>query len=125
MATSIDRFLELAGRSSLVSPSQLVDACQGFAVTLDDPQALDDLCRHLMAKGLLTEWQCGKLRAGKWKGFFLDGYCLVGKISQDAVNVTSTYLCREANSSRQVAMVVTNPALTMGGPIQYQICDLP
>lgn len=78
-----------------------------------------------MAKGLLTDWQCEKLRNGKWKGFFLDGYCLLGKIEENPVNVTSTFLCREVNSGRQVAMIVTSPVLTKGGPIQYQIRDLP
>jgi eukaryotic-like serine/threonine-protein kinase len=125
MATSIDKFLELVGRSSLIPPSQLVDACQGFAITRDDPQALDDLCRHLMAKGLLTDWQCEKLRVGKYKGFFLGGYCLLRKFDEDPVNMTLTFLCKEVNSDRRVAMLIASPASTKSGRIQYKIRELP
>jgi hypothetical protein len=112
-------------RSSLASPSQLIDACQGFSITRDDSSALDELCQHLIEKGLLTDWQCEKLRKGKWKGFFLDGYCLLGKTGEDPANSTSTYLCKNLDAGRNVEMVVTNPALTVGGPIQYVIRELP
>jgi hypothetical protein len=70
--SKIDRFFSLTLASGLSSFSELRDACEGFDISRKDEQAPRDLCDYLIEKHFLTEWQCDKLRSGKWKGF-IDG----------------------------------------------------
>lgn len=123
MATPLDKFLELLQRSELARPSEVVAWCAEFPITSTDSQAVDELCRHLTGKGVLTPWQCDKLRQGKWKGFFLDGYCLLGQIGKD--DTSSTYLCREVATHKYVAMRVTPPHFSTDGLFRYEIHDPP
>ena len=102
-----DAFLSLVVKSDLASDVELQEARADLRAVATSASALDSLCTHLVSKGILTSWQCGKLRMGKWKGFFLDGYCLLAQISKDTT--TSTYLCKEVATGKQVAMSVTPP----------------
>jgi len=119
----LDKFLELLQRSGLASPSEVVSWCAEFPLSGTDEHAVDELCRHLTGKGVLTTWQCDKLRQGKWKGFFLDGYCFLRQIGKD--ETSSTYLCREVDTERHVAMRITPPMLTPDGKIRYAIQEPP
>src|SRR5690349_3241965 len=105
MATPLDKFLELLQRSELARPSEVVAWCADLPISSTDSQAVDELCRHLTNKGVLTTWQCDKLRQGKWKGFFLDGYCFLKQIGKD--DTSSTYLCREVSTQKYMTMRVT------------------
>ncbi len=122
MSTEIDRFLELALRSGLISSSALDDACVGFDVSRSEENALWDLCEHLIRKGALTRWQCEKLCSGKWKGFFLDGFCLLSRLSVD--ETTSTFLCKEVASGKRVAMAVTPPTYSADGRFHHAVREL-
>jgi hypothetical protein len=122
MATKIDRFLELVLKSSLLSPSAMCEACAGFEMSSANANALSDLCEHLISKGALTRWQCDKLCSGKWKGFFLDGYCLLSRLSVD--ETTSTFLCKEVASGKRVAMAVTPPTYSADGRFHHAVREL-
>ncbi|MGD9635140.1 MAG: hypothetical protein AB7G28_12590 [Pirellulales bacterium] len=123
MASQIDLFLELLLRSKLAVPTKLVEWCADFPVARRDTSALDDLCTHLVNRGALTRWQCDKLRVGKFRGFFQDGYCLQDQIEKD--EVSTTYLCRHVDTGRHVAMKVKVLESTESGRIEYDIVDLP
>jgi hypothetical protein len=61
---------------------------------------------------------------GKFKGFFLDGYCLLKQIGKGLT--TSTYLVREVKTGQLMAMVVTPPpAAPWDGRIHYEIKEIP
>jgi eukaryotic-like serine/threonine-protein kinase len=98
-----DAFLKHVAMSGLVSDVELHDAVADFRAAAKSANALEDLCERLISKGLLTSWQCDKLRMGKWKGFFLDGYCLISHLSKD--ETTSTYLCKEVATGKQFGIV--------------------
>jgi eukaryotic-like serine/threonine-protein kinase len=121
----IDAFTKLIAKSGLVTKVEFQTACADFKVNSNSISALDQLCAHLTAKGLLTSWQCEKLREGKWKGFFLDGYCLLSQLSKDMT--TSTYLCKEVATGKQAAMSVIPPWFdkTNDGRIHYTIREFP
>ena len=123
MAIRIDLFLELVLRSGLLTPLQLVAACNGFDVLRNDETALDELCQHLIGKDLVTEWQCEKLRMGKHKGFFLDGYCLLRHLGKD--ETSATYLCREVTTGKYMAMRVTPPTHATDGQFHYELQEPP
>jgi eukaryotic-like serine/threonine-protein kinase len=124
MATQIDKFLELVIRSGLLDSSVLRDVYLGFDTRRNDADSLNQLCAHLIALKSLTPWQCEKLRQGKFKGFFLDGYCLLSRLSVD--ETTSTYLCKEVATGNRVAMAVTSPLLdpVKDGKIHYTIREI-
>jgi eukaryotic-like serine/threonine-protein kinase len=123
MVNQIDRFLDVMMRSGLVTLVQLVAACNGFDVLRGDESALDDLCRHLVGKGLVTDWQCEKLRMGKFKGFFLDGYCLVRHLRKD--ETSALYLCREVATGKCMAIRVTPPTHAQDGKFHYELEEPP
>jgi hypothetical protein len=124
-STEIDQFLALVLASHLVDQASLTKACADFCVERTDAGAVDELCRYLVANQTLTDWQCDKLRQGKWKGFWLDNYCLLKQLGKG--DATSTYLAKEWRTGRLVALVVTPPVVSPwidGQPI-YRVEELP
>jgi hypothetical protein len=120
----IDAFTKLIAKSGLVTKVEFQTACADFKLNSNSINALDQLCAHLTAKGLLTSWQCEKLRAGKWKGFFLDGYCLLGQIGK--TNRLCIYSAREVSTGKLFAMDIT-PLLIdpiKDGKIHYTIREI-
>ena len=123
MATAIDKFLELLQRSGLATSSEIVAGCADFPISRKDGQGIDELCRHLVGKRVLTTWQCEKLRQGKWKGFFLDGYCLLRHLGKD--ETSAIYLCREVTTGKYMAMRVTPPTHAQDGQFHYELQEPP
>jgi hypothetical protein len=104
-STDVDEFLAHLLASGLLDRSAIEEACSGFDVA----QGLDALCSYLIAHGTLSEWQCGKLRNGQFKGFFLDNYRFVGRLSVDETG--STYLADDLSSGKRVALTITPPSV--------------
>ncbi len=102
----------------------LNEACADCDADRTTASALDNVFAHLPSKGVLTKWQCDKLRTGRWKGYFLDGYCFLCQLSKDMT--TSTYLCKEMATGKRVAMAVTPPALdpVKDGKIHYTVREI-
>lgn len=104
--TSVKSFLELVQRSRLIDKDQLRDAmleCKkkhGGSLP-EEPQAV---ASHLVANGLLTEWHIDKLLKGKYKGFFLGRYKLLGHIGTGGMS--TVYLAEHTLMRRQRAIKV-------------------
>ncbi len=82
--------------------------------------ALTRLVDQLVAEGLLTIWQCDKLRDGKWKGFFLDGYKVLSHLNTD--DSYSYYLAEDVATGRQFAMRITPiTRATVPGKLEFKI----
>lgn len=122
-STPLDKFVELLQRSGLVRSEEIDSLRAEFPFTLTDQFAVDEFCRELIDKGVLTTWQCDKLRQGKWKGFFVDGYCILRHLGKD--KTSAMFLCREVATGRLVAMRVTPPGLTPDGAFHYEFHDPP
>lgn len=77
---TIEQMAELAVRGRLVKNDDMRLILGVFrniySSPLNSPDALSAFSAHLVSIGL-TQWQCDKLRIGKWKGFFLDDYELI------------------------------------------------
>lgn len=86
------RFVELVAKSRLVDHAAL----EKFLVQFRDrfgpelPQDVSQLSRAIVDAGLLTAWHSEKLLAGKYKGFFLGKYKLLGHIGTGGMS--SVYL---------------------------------
>ena len=67
---SAKTFLGLLERSGIVAPEKLGSALDELEKHADgQPVGLDQLTRHLIDSGIITEWHRDKLTAGKYKGF--------------------------------------------------------
>jgi serine/threonine protein kinase len=103
---SLDKFIELLGRSQLVEEdrlSALVGEWKSQASTsqLDDAQSL---AQHLTATGILTAWQCHKLLEGRHRGFYLGKYKLLDHLGTGGMS--SVYLAEHVLMHRRVAIKV-------------------
>src|SRR6185295_653216 len=59
---------------------------------------------QLITAGLLTKWQCDKLKDGRHKGFFLSKYKLLGHLGTGGMS--SVYLAEHVLMQRRVAIKV-------------------
>ncbi len=109
-SSHIDKFLALTLASGLASFATLQTACADFDTTRTDERAVIDLTKHLAAKKVLTDWQIEKLRIGKYKGFYLEDYCMLMQIGKD--ESTATYLAYDCRTGERVALVVTPPMVS-------------
>ena len=99
-------FIELVNRSKLLSENQVAKAID-LARTENDgkiPREVDQLVEFFIAQGLLTRWQCDKLMAKKYKGFFLGNYKLLGHIGTGGMS--SVYLAEHTLMRRARAIKV-------------------
>ena len=119
-----DVFLDLLRRSGLLDKTGIRKARRDVRVDAAGKTKLDKLCSHLVATNILTEWQCIKLREGKYKGFFLDNYRIMGHLSIE--ETTSTYLAEDVTTGKRVALAVTPPNLVphLNGKIQYSVTEV-
>ncbi len=99
---SIDQFLVLLAQSKLADETQ-IDALKRqfrneYLPASDLPDTVTTFCTFVVGQGVLTPWQCEKLRNGQWKGFFLDTYALLDSIGDDHRN--NYYLGHDMQSGR-------------------------
>ncbi len=98
-------FLKLLERSGIVSEAHL----RGALASLSSKAAgrtvkLDELIKHLQDAGVITPWHTEKLRAGKYKGFFLGKYKLLGHLGTGGMS--SVYLAEHRITDQKRAIKV-------------------
>jgi eukaryotic-like serine/threonine-protein kinase len=119
---SIEHFLKLLVSSGLSNNKECDELLAGFREQSGDqysPDNLDSFCRFLIATNLFTEWQCSKLRVGKWKGFYLDNYLLLDQIGKD--EEFAYYRARDTRDGKLVRMTITPMAHSNGPGIEYRV----
>lgn len=103
--TSPKSFLRLLDRSGIVDDEHLKDTLarlseQASGQTIGTAQ----LTKHLIDSGLITQWHVEKLLAGKYKGFFLGKYKLLGHLGTGGMS--SVYLAEHKISGNRRAIKV-------------------
>jgi eukaryotic-like serine/threonine-protein kinase len=104
---SVDKFVDLLGRSRLVEPEQLAPFLRELkaeAESVPNSAGSTRLSQRLVDAGLITDWQSQKLLEGRHKGFFLGKYKLLGHIQ--AGGMSNVYLAEHKLMHRQVAIKV-------------------
>lgn len=122
---TVDQFATLIVKSQIWSESEASAAAKLFAAECrrsKTPPRVESFCDFLVASNRLTAWQCDKLRAAKWKGFYLDQYLLLEHVGKDSVS--SSYRARDTRDGKLVVLAVT-PRNRMDdrtdGRIEYRV----
>lgn len=89
-SSEVDQFLARLLASRFLDYDGFRRASAHVSTGARDAEALDKLCTALIDDGVLTEWQCAKLRQGKFKGFHVDNYCLLSQLETNDVETTFT-----------------------------------
>ena len=98
-------FIAILERSGIVAPEELEPALETLDKnTIDQPAGLEQLKRYLVESGLITEWQCKKLSAGKYKGFFLGKYKLLRHLGSGGMS--TVYLAENKITGQKRAIKV-------------------
>ena len=97
--TTTDQLLANIQRSGLIAPEELATV---LADTPDDgPLAV---LERLQTAGMLTKFQAGRIRAGKYKGFILGDYVILDQLGGGGTG--QVYLAEHAVMHRLVALKV-------------------
>ena len=98
-------FLKLLERSGIVAENRLKQELASLSTKAAGKTVnLSDLAGHLIDSGLITQWHTDKLLAGKYKGFFLGKYKLLGHLGTGGMS--SVYLAQHKISEQYRAIKV-------------------
>lgn len=102
---SAKSFLKLLDKSGIVEDESLKDTLAKLSQkAAGETVALSQLTGHLVDSGLITRWHCEKLMLGKYKGFFLGKYKLLGLLG--AGGMSTVYLAEHKISGNRRAIKV-------------------
>jgi serine/threonine protein kinase len=102
---SAKSFLKLLDRSGIIAEDRLKSSLAKLSTKADGKTIkLNDLVGHLLKSGLITQWHIDKLLAGKYKGFFLGKYKLLGHLGSGGMS--SVYLAQHKISEQFRAIKV-------------------
>jgi serine/threonine-protein kinase len=102
---SAKSFLKLLERSGIVAEDQLKSELGRLSELASGRKVkTGELVDHLVDSGLITKWHTEKLLAGKYKGFFLGKYKLLGHLGSGGMS--SVYLAKHKISEQLRAIKV-------------------
>ena len=104
---SAKSFLNLLNRSGIVVEDRLKRALKELAAKQSktgQKVSAELLASHLVDSGLITDWHVEKLRNGKYKGFFLGKFKLLGHLGTGGMS--SVYLAEHKISGKKRAIKV-------------------
>lgn len=119
----VEEFLALFVRSGLTNREQCDQLLASYrseylpAATL--PDTITCLCSFLISRDALTTWQCEKLRNGQYKGFFIDHFKLLDRLSYKGD--FGYYLALDMQEGVYVKLAVTPTARKKGADIEYRV----
>ena len=104
---SAKSFLSLVNRSGIIVEDRLKHALSELAAKQAGQSkkvSAEELAAHLVGSGLITDWHVEKLRNGKYKGFFLGKFKLLGHLGTGGMS--SVYLAEHRISGKKRAIKV-------------------
>lgn len=102
---SAKSFLSLLEKSRIVADQRLKSALTDLAERSDGAKvSTQTLAAHLVDSGLITDWHVDKLLDGKYKGFYLGKFKLLGHLGTGGMS--SVYLAQHSVSKQTRAIKV-------------------
>ena len=111
------RWIELVRKSGVVCEDALSSWTDRCNETLD----ACSLASMMVDAQLLTAWQAELLLMGKWKGFFVDRYCLLEHLETDSARNTKTFSAVDKDTGNRVILEIAWRALTKDGKFFYVV----
>jgi hypothetical protein len=119
----LKHFLCLLRKSQLCTEQQIDQLVSSFERERGDAASGDvvaQFCDFLVGANAVTAWQCDKLKAGKFRGFYLDNYVRLEESGKGA-DYTS-YKSRDTRNGNIVNLVIRpRPVDQTGGQIEYRV----
>ena len=118
----LKRLIDLLGKSQLCTEQQIVQVVSSFEMERGDIASGDvvtQFCDFIVSKNIVTAWQCDKLKAGKFRGFYLDDYLLLEVVGQD--DTSRSYRARDLRDGSIVRLVVTPMNRSKERHIEYRV----
>ena len=119
---SVEQFLKLMVSSRLSNKQEADEILARYreqSGEVNTPDNVEAFCKFLITTNLVTDWQCSKLRAGKWKGFYLGNYLLLDQIGKD--EQFAYFRARDTRDGKLVRMTITPINRTKGPDIEYRV----
>jgi hypothetical protein len=119
--STVDEFVPILVRSKLSTQEQAVDFVAKYheqPKPANLPDTLTAFCSFLVGEGIITTWQCMKLRNAQWKGFYLGKYLLLDNVYED--DKGSHYLARRATDGMYFGLAVSR---SEGADIKYTVYE--
>src|ERR1700746_2245861 len=99
--SSIDEFLDLIRKSSVIEDKRLDAYTQQLRATKALPPDVSKLAGVLVRDGLLTHFQAEQILQGKWRRFTIGKYKVLERLGSGGMG--SVYLCEHKFMRRRVA----------------------
>ena len=103
---SAAQFVDYAQRSQIVRKEDLQASLEILRAAHHGkiPADVEAVAEHLIKCGMLTSWQSDKIKEGKYRGFFLGKYKLLGHLGSGGMS--TVYLAEHTKMHRRVAIKV-------------------
>jgi serine/threonine-protein kinase len=103
---TVPKFLDFLRRSSLVEPTKLDEALSEIKTKATAEQLNDTafIAKQLVKRYLITVWHTSQLLKGRWRGFFLRQYKILGHLGSGGMS--TVYLAEHILMQRRVAVKV-------------------
>lgn len=102
---SAKNLIKLLEKSGIADEDDLKESLGALSTKMDgEAVGTAELTAHLIESGIITKWHADKLLAGKYKGFFLDKYKLLGHLGTGGMS--SVYLAESKNTQQKRAIKV-------------------
>jgi hypothetical protein len=125
---TVEEFAELLARSRITTTGEAIKWLALFRaehpIASDASNAITAFCSFLASGDWVTEWQCEKLKLGRWKGFYYeDYYILLGQVGKGGSEASSYYASYKARDSRtnKLVCIVMRPLRYTGGRFEYRV----
>ena len=107
-------FCERLVASSLISPSRFGELLAEYSAAYSEASSRSTrtLSEFLIANRIITRWQVEKLLEGRYEGFFIDHYMLVGHVR--AGEEYSTFAAIDTVTRQEVLIDVSPPLIVKG-----------
>lgn len=120
---SIPAFTAALVRSGLVTEETcntlVMEYRTQFLSGTDLPDSITAFCSYLVSANILTNWQVAKLRAGQWKGFFVDAFVIMDILGHEGQ--FTHFLARDTNSERRYVRLAVDIGASREHSIKYHV----